>query len=307
MTMPAETSRETIAAAATPPSVGQVLRDVLSLTKPRITMLVAFTSFGGMWVAERATGIAIARSTSAWALIGTCLVVSGASAFNMFLERDTDALMDRTRARPLPSGRMAPSVALGVAIALSITSVPLLFALVNAATGILAAFALVTYAFVYTPLKRRTPWALPIGAVPGAIPPLLGWTAVTGRIDPAGLVLFGILFFWQLPHSLAIATFRREDYRRAGTQVLTVTHGKKAVRLHIVVESFGLVAVSALLVPLGVASHAYLAWALVLGALLFGFAAAGLRSSAGDRWARGLFGASILYLALLMVALVIGT
>lgn len=283
------------------------LRDVISLTKPRITLLVIVTMLGGMGLAKRVGAVVdLSLSKALFALLGTVLVVSGASAFNMYLERDTDALMARTMRRPLPAGRLAPGVALATGIVLGFASVPLLLWKVNLTTGLIAGFALISYSFVYTPLKRRTPLALPIGAVPGAVPPLLGWTAVTGRIDTAGLVLFAILFFWQLPHSLAIATFRCDDYRRAGTKVLPAEYGDRVTRAHIVVESVLLVGVSVLLVPLGVAGAFYLVSALLLGAAFLAVAVAGLRRTAGLRWARWLFAVSILYLVLLMAALTVG-
>lgn len=284
-----------------------VARDIVALTKPRITLLVLITMLGGMGLALRVdAGAELTLYRALWALLGTALVVSGASAFNMYLERDTDALMERTKNRPLPSGRLPAWAALAVGIAMGLVSVPLLWWQVNATTGLIAGLALLTYAFVYTPLKRRTTLALPIGAVPGAVPPLLGWTAVTGRVDVAGLVLFGILFLWQLPHSLAIATFRCEDYRRAGTKVLPAEQGERVTRIHIVVESVLLVGVSVLLVPLGAAGAFYLVSALLLGAVFLGFAVAGLRRGAGVGWARWLFGASILYLVFLMAALTVG-
>lgn len=284
-----------------------VVKDIVALTKPRITLLVLVTMLGGMGLAKRVEPSAtLTWAQALFALLGTALVVSGASAFNMYLERDTDALMLRTKHRPLPAGRLPPPIALAVGSALGFASVPLLVWQVNVTTGAIAGFALVAYAFVYTPLKRRTTWALPIGAVPGAVPPLLGWTAVTGRIDTAGLVLFAILFLWQLPHSLAIATFQCEDYKRAGTKVLPAEHGDRVTRIHIVVESVLLVGVSVLLVPLGVAGAFYLVSALLLGAVFLVFAAAGLRRTAGVRWARWLFGVSILYLVLLMAALSVG-
>jgi protoheme IX farnesyltransferase len=293
--------------AAARQGVAAFARDVVALTKPRITLLVIITMLGGMGLAKRVHGADdFSLSKALFALLGTALVVSGASAFNMYLERDTDALMARTRRRPLPSGRLPAGVALAAGCILGIVSVPLLLWKVNLTTGLVAALALVTYAFVYTPLKRRTTLALPIGAVPGAVPPLLGWTAVTGRVDIAGLVLFAILFLWQLPHSLAIATFRSDDYRRAGTKVLPVELGDRVTRVHILVETILLVGVSVLPVPLGVADAFYLVSALLLGGAFLGLAAAGLRRTAGLRWARWLFAASILYLVLLMAALTIG-
>lgn len=314
MTVPAPASARR---AAAPPEGGPEVaperpgassfRDVVALTKPRITLLVIITMLGGMGLAQRvAPGAQISLSKALFALLGTALVVSGASAFNMYLERDTDALMDRTKRRPLPAGRLQPGVALAVGSALGFAAVPLLLWQVNLVTGLIAGLALLMYSFVYTPLKRRTTLALPIGAVPGAVPPLLGWTAVTGSVDVAGLVLFAILFLWQLPHSLAIATFRCEDYKRAGTKVIPAEHGDRVTRIHIVVESILLVGVSVLLVPLGVAGAFYLVSALLLGGAFLAFAVAGLRRTAGLRWARWLFAMSILYLVLLMAALTVG-
>lgn len=306
MTGPAPAVAEPPVAAPRQPA-SATLRDIIALTKPRITLVVLITMVGGMGLAKRVHPSAdLSLAKALFALLGTALVVSGASAFNMYLERDTDALMDRTKRRPLPAGRLAPGVALAVGSALGFAAVPLLLWQVNLVTSVIAGLALLTYSFVYTPLKRRTTLALPIGAVPGAVPPLLGWTAVTGRVDAAGIVLFAILFFWQLPHSLAIATFRCEDYRRAGTKVIPAEHGERAARIHIVVGSILLVGVSVLLVPLGVAGAFYLVSALLLGGAFLAFAVAGLRRTAGLRWARWLFAVSNLYLLLLMVALTVG-
>ena len=306
MTEPAPALAEPPAVAPQRPASAS-LRDIVALTKPRITLLVLITMVGGMGLAKRVEPASeLSLSKALFALLGTALVVSGASAFNMYLERDTDALMDRTKGRPLPDGRLAPGIALAVGSALGFAAVPLLLWQVNLVTGVIAGLALLMYAFVYTPLKRRTTLALPIGAVPGAVPPLLGWTAVTGRVDAAGIVLFAILFLWQLPHSLAIATFRCEDYKRAGTKVIPAEHGDRVTRIHIVVESVLLVGVSVLLVPLGVAGAFYLVSALLLGGAFLAFAVAGLRRTAGLRWARWLFAASILYLFLLMIALTVG-
>lgn len=281
------------------------IADLVTLTKPRITAMVVATMLGGIWLASRAGGHPRPIWVLAVAVLGTVLVVSGANTLNMYLERDTDKLMVRTRTRPLPGGRMAPDVALWLGMALSAVSVPLLTFCVNAATGLLAALALTSYVLLYTPLKRRTTISLLIGAVPGAIPPLLGWTAVTGRADFPGVLLFGILFLWQIPHFLAIAIFRREDYRRAGLKILPVERGDRVTRHHIVFYLAALVLVTLLLVPLGVGGPLYFGVALALGAVFFGFGAWGLRPSAGARWARGLFITSIVYLVLLLAALMV--
>lgn len=281
----------------------QLLVDLVSLTKPRVNAMVLVTMLGGMWLAARSGGPQRPALTLALAVLGTLLVVSGASALNMYIERDSDRLMARTKNRPLPSGRMAPEIALWFGLALSALSIPLLTFAVNALTGLLAAIALVSYVLIYTPLKRTTTLSLLIGAVPGAIPPLLGWTSVTGHMEWPGVLLFSVLFLWQIPHFLAIATFRREDYRRAGLKILPVERGDRVTRHHIVAYLIALIAVTLLLVPFGVGGSFYLASAIALGAVFLGFGAWGLRASAGARWARGLFITSILYLVLLLGAL----
>jgi protoheme IX farnesyltransferase len=285
------------------------LRDLITLTKPRLTGLVIATTGCGIWLATRMqaqSGIPARPPTIlALALLGTVLVVCGANALNMYIERDTDRLMERTRDRPLPRGRLSPDTALWFGVALSSSALAIHFAAVNITTGFLATFALASYVLVYTPLKRKTTLALPIGAVPGAIPPLLGWTAVTGRIDPPGLALFGILFLWQIPHFLAIATFRKNDYVRAGLKVLPGERGDRVTRHHILFYLVALIGVSLLLVPLGAAGPFYFASASVLGAAFLGVGAYGLRATAGVRWARWLFALSIVYLVFLLAALMV--
>ena len=284
---------------------GWLLADLVALTKPRITAMVVITMLGGMWLATRSGGPQRSVLTLSLAILGTVLVVSGANTLNMYIERDSDRFMARTKNRPLPSGRMAPEIALWFGLAISALAIPLLTFAVNAMTGLLAAFALVSYVLVYTPLKRTTTLSLLIGAAPGAIPPLLGWTSVTGHTEWPGVLLFGILFLWQIPHFLAIATFRREDYRRAGLKILPVERGDRVTRHHIVAYLVALVAMTLLLVPFGVGGSFYLVSAIGLGAVFLGFGAWGLRPSAGARWARGLFITSIFYLVLLLGALAV--
>lgn len=295
------------AASHTEPPRPSLLADLVTLTKPRITLMVVITMVGGIWLARHhvaapSGGGAMLRLAAAVA--STALVVGSANALNMYLERVTDRLMVRTRNRPLPAGRLSADLALVFGLALGVISVPVLTFAVNAITGLLAAIALVSYVVVYTPLKRRTTLALLIGAVPGAIPPLLGWTAVTGRIESPGLLLFGIMFLWQVPHFLAIATFRRDDYAQAGLKVLPVERGDRVTRVHIVGYLVALLAVSFALVATGVGGQLYLGAAVLLGAAFLGVGLWGLAPSAGVRWARGLFAVSILYLVLLFAALV---
>ena len=276
--------------------------DLLQLAKPRITALVVFTTAIGLWLAPHG----LPPATVLFTLIGTVLIVAAANVLNMYLERDSDAFMTRTMNRPLPAHRMEPGVALRFGIALAAISVPLLTFLVGALPGLLAAIALVSYVLLYTPMKRQTAAALLVGAIPGAIPPLIGWTAATERLDLPGVLLFAVMFLWQVPHFLAITLFRKEEYARAGLVVQpNEPGGEREARTNIVRYVVALVAVSLLFVPIGVARAAYLAAALLLGGVFLGYALAGLRQEAGPRWARKLFLLSLLYLPLLFGALLL--
>lgn len=286
----------------------RALSDVVCLAKPRITVMVVVTGSAGMWLARRLTGADIGWGQAVATLIGLALVVSSANAFNMVIERDRDAKMARTKDRPLPAGRLSSEVALAFAGSWAAFALPLLWS-GGAAAAVLALAALALYVLVYTPLKGHTSLALAIGAVPGALPPLIGWAAVTGGLEAPGVILFGILFFWQLPHFLAIATFRRDDYVRAGIQVTPAVRGDVATRWLAVVYSLALTGVS-----LGLAAHGvglpYLAVAAILGGAMVVLSAAGLRRRAytpagGERWARGLFLASLVYLPMLLGAMIL--
>jgi len=276
--------------------------DLLQLAKPRITALVVFTTAIGLWLAPHG----LPPVTVALTLVGTVLIVAAANVLNMYLERDSDALMTRTMNRPLPAHRMEPHLALKFGMALTAVSVPLLTFAVGALPGLLASIALVSYVLLYTPMKRQTATALLVGALPGAIPPLIGWTAATERLDLPGVLLFAVMFLWQVPHFLAITLFRKAEYARAGLVVQpNEPGGEREARANIVRYTVALVAVSLLFVPIGVAHGAYLAAALLLGGVFLGYAIAGLRPKAGVRWARNLFLLSLVYLPVLFAALVI--
>lgn len=290
---------------ANPPS-SLAIRDVVALAKPRITLMVVITAAGGLFLPGRAGHqTAPSASTVVATLVGLAMIVSGANALNMYLERDIDRRMARTKNRPLPSGRMAPRFALLFGVLLSALAVPILAIGANPLTALLAGIANILYVLAYTPLKQHSQYALHVGAIPGAIPPLLGWTAGTASIDAAGVVLFAILFLWQIPHFIAIALFRKADYARAGLVVTPNVTGELASRHTIIRWIFALVAASLLVVPLGLAGHGYLVIATVLGALFFIWGCYGLRSGTGNRWARSLFAVSIVYLVLLFAALAI--
>jgi protoheme IX farnesyltransferase len=287
--------------AVLPASVVSTLRDVVALTKPRITLMVVITAAGGMWLAPNA----VDPRVIALMLTTTAMVVAAANALNCYLERDSDRFMERTRLRPLPDGRLDPKVALFVGIALGLVSVPALTFAVNPLTGLLGAIALVSYVAVYTPMKPISPTALLVGAVPGALPPLMGWTAATGSLDAPGLVLFAIMFIWQVPHFIAISIFRQEEYERAGLKVLPSVRGLAYSKIQAALYAALLVPVSLLLYPLRVSGPYYLATAVVLGAVFAGTSFYGLRESAGREWARKLFIVSLVYLTVLFAAILL--
>jgi protoheme IX farnesyltransferase len=296
----AATATLALATRAPAPARATSLRDLFSLTKPRISLLSVATAAVGLALAHRTPDAAVLLCT----LAGTWLLVGSANTLNMYLEREIDGRMARTRRRPLPAGRMRPEVALGFGIAQALIAVPMLTFGANALTGLLGALALVLYVLVYTPLKRTTIHALLIGAIPGAMPPLLGWTAAAGSLSLGALALFGVIFFWQIPHFLAIAMFQRDDYRAAGLKVLPVERGDAAAR-RTIVYTLGLqVLVTLLLVPLGLGDGAYLAGAALLGAFMIGWGVYGLTRAGGRGWARGLFLVSIAYLPILFALLV---
>jgi protoheme IX farnesyltransferase len=276
--------------------------DLLQLAKPRITALVVFTTASGLWLAPRG----LPAVTVAMTLIGTVLIVAAANVLNMYLERDSDALMPRTMNRPLPAQRMDPEVALRFGLLLAAVSVPLLTFAVGALPGLLASIALVSYVLLYTPMKRQTAAALLVGALPGAIPPLIGWTAATGRLDLPGVLLFAVMFLWQVPHFLAITLFRKEEYARAGLVVQpNEPGGERAARMNIVRYTVALVAVSLLFVPIGAAHALYLGAALLAGLGFLAYGLLGLRPDSGPRWAKNLFLFSLIYLPVIFGALMI--
>ena len=275
--------------------------DVLALLKLRFTPLVLLTTLAGMCVAPGRPGTLLAAVT----LLGVGLVVSSAHALNQYIERDVDARMDRTRDRPLPSGRLAPEVGLRIGVGLAPPGIFVLTVAVNPLTALLGVLALASYVLCYTPLKRRTELALLVGTLPGALPPLMGWTAATGQIGGVGLLLFAVLVLWQLPHFLAIAMFRRSEYERAGIKVWPVERGEGPTKVLIVVSVAVLVIATALFVPLGVAGIVYLWASLAIGALFLGWAVAGLGRATEPGWARGLFFVSLAHLTVVLGTLAI--
>lgn len=271
------------------------------LTKPGITRLVVLTAAAGFLLGTRG---AVDWALFTHALLGTALVAGGTNALNQWWERDADARMHRTRLRPLPAGRLRPSDALAFAVIIAMAGTLWLGVFVDRLTALLAALSLVSYVFAYTPLKRRTPLALFVGAVPGALPILGGWTAAGAGLTVAGWVLFSILFCWQLPHFLALGWLYRDDYVRGDFAMLSRgdPDGQVTARQALWFAA-ALVLVSLAPVRVGLAGTPYLVGAIVLGVALLGWSVEMMRHPSPAR-ARRLFLASVLYLPTLLLLLV---
>ena len=276
----------------------QVVSDLVALTKPRVVLMVLVTTLVG-YDAGLTGSPDYVRMLHL--LIGTLLAAGGTLALNQYWERGVDARMDRTRARPLPDGRLQPLEALLFGAALTVLGVAYLAALVGAVVALVTAATAILYLFAYTPLKLRTALCTLVGAVPGALPPVTGWVAARDDVTIGAWVLFAILFLWQLPHTLAIARLYREDYARAGVRVLPVVDRDGAsTERQIVVASVGLLAVSLLPTVMGWTGSIYLGGALVLG---LAFVAVGLSHALAPS---SLSARRVLYFSLLYLPLLLG-
>lgn len=277
------------------------LADYVTLIKPRLSLMVLFTVAAGFIAAS---GPALDLLLLVHTLAGTALVAFGASVLNQVLERDVDGLMARTRSRPLPAGRLQPGESLRFGVLLACAGLVYLAMVVNPLTSFLAVVTLVSYVFIYTPLKKKTTLNTLIGAVPGALPPVMGWAAASGEIGPEAWSLFLILFLWQFPHFWAIAWLYREDYARAGLRMVPVldrTGGRMTGRLMI---HHCLVLIPASLGPVvfGLSGSRYFLAAVVLGAMFLG-CAGWFVLAPSDRRARLVLLASLVYLPLLLTFL----
>ena len=271
------------------------------LVKARLTLLVLLTTLVGFYLGASGP---VDYGLMFHALSGTALVAAGAAALNQLMEREFDARMRRTEGRPLPAGRITPNAVLVLGTSLSVVGLTWLLFAVNSMAALLGVLTISSYLFLYTPLKRRTVLNTVVGAIPGALPPLMGWTAATGGIAAEGWALFAILFFWQLPHFMAIAWLYREDYARAGYRMLSgVDPEGRRTAASAVRNTLALLVISLYPYLLGTAGAVYLAGALALGIGFLAFAIVFARSLT-ERSARRLFLASILYLPLLLGLLV---
>ncbi len=276
----------------------------LELTKPRITSLIVLTALAGFCVASKAPLNYLLFLHTA---IGIGLLSSGIATLNQYLERKTDGLMRRTESRPLPSHRLTPTQAAIFGVVLSSIATLYLLVFVNGLTALLGLATLGSYLFIYTPMKTRSWLCTAIGAFPGAMPPLIGWTAARGRVGIEAFILFAILFLWQFPHFLSIAWLYQEDYERAGIQMLPVVEpdGKSTGR-QIVIYTLALLPASLLPTVVGISGGIYFVGALALSLV---FAVVSIRAAVRkSKWeARRLLLASIVYLPMLFVLMVVNS
>jgi protoheme IX farnesyltransferase len=284
------------AAQAAPSSVG----DYMALLKPRVMSLVVFTGFAGLVAAPGSLHPLLA----AVAVLCIAVGAGAAGAINMWYDRDIDAVMQRTRHRPIPAGRVAPAEALAFGVTLSLFSVMLMGVAVNWTAAALLALANGFYVFVYTVwLKRRTPHNIVIGGAAGAFPPMIGWAAVTGAVSLESIALFLIIFMWTPPHFWALALYREGDYAKAGVPMLPVVAGKEETRRQMLIYAVLLLPITLLPVALGMAGALYGAVAAAMGGY-FLWLAYKVRRTRDDAIARRMFGFSIVYLFSLFAALI---
>jgi protoheme IX farnesyltransferase len=276
------------------------IRDYLGLTKPNVMSLLLFTTFTAMMMA---VGGWPSIGLTLWTLLGGALASASSGAINMYFDRDIDAVMKRTMKRPIPSGRVAPKNALAFGIILGVCAFVELSLTVNVLAATLSVIGILYYVFIYTMwLKRATPNNIVIGGAAGAIPPLVGWAAVTDHLGLTALLLFLIVFVWTPPHFWALALMKKDEYARVGIPMLPSVRGDAETKKQILIYTVALTALTLILVPMHVMGLFYLACALVLDAIFFGFAVWVART--GSRQSEGLmYRFSMLYLALLFVAM----
>ena len=282
-----------------------LIADLFSLTKPRLSSLVIFTCALGLFLAPGEIDFISAFV----AIVATSGLVGGGCAINCYMERDIDAMMERTKNRALPSGRLNPDTALTFGVGLSLISTAALYFVVNPLTALLGLTAALIYLFLYTPMKKKSSLALFAGAIPGAIPPLMGWTSVTNSFGTLGWVLFAILFIWQLPHFLSISIYHARDYNNADLKVLPSNIGIKRTVHRIALYTFVMIFISLLPYNIGFSNEIYRNSILVLGGAFFAYSLLGYRYEVNSQemltWARRYFYSSLVYLPCVFILMIV--
>lgn len=285
-------------------AVPTYLNDLMDLFKPKLTILVVVTLLVGVFLAPITMNIILLFIS----LIAIWLQAAGSLSLNCYLERDADKLMERTKDRPLPAGRLAPSVAWNWGWGLIATGTIILFFTANALTAILGLFSALSYLYLYTPMKLKTPYALYVGAVPGALPTLMGWTTVTNSVTGPGIYLFGILFLWQIPHFMAISLYRKNEYGMAHFLTFAQTHSFRFLRANIFIYSIILMLFGMIPYFSGWRGEAYFYSSLMIGVILIFFAVFGFKKGVEENpynFARSYFWATLFYLPLILGVLLV--
>lgn len=280
-----------------------VWKDYLNVTKPGITMSNALMAFTGVWLAGHGHPAIVAALA---ALVGSSLVVMGGCAMNNFMDRDIDQFMARTSTRPLPNGRLQPSRVLLFGSLLSILGVTVLMLFANDLSALMAIIGLVFYVVVYTGMtKRTTTLSTVVGSISGAIPPLIGWTAITGSLSSVAWLLFAFMFIWQSPHFLSLGMRRAKEYAAAGIPLLPVVHGFGPTKQQIMVWTAALIPTSLMLYEVQATGIIYLGAALLLGAVYLYKALKGISTKDDIAWATDMFKYSLIYLTVMSLAMIV--
>ena len=284
---------------------------LLDLCKFNITLLVIVTCYIGFYLGLRSQGLYMIEYSSWYSFIfllfGVLFTSSGASALNQFIERDYDSMMDRTKNRPIPLKLIEPNVALIIGVLFSILGLLILYIFINTLTAVISLLTIVSYLFIYTPLKRITSLNTIVGSVPGALPPLGGWAAATNEVDIRALMLFGILFCWQIPHFLSLAIIYKDDYKKGGFKMLpSITENVSEISFQIIFFTMALLYTSIGIFYLNVTSYVYVVGAILLG-LIFLFYSSSILFKYSHEKIKRIFIFSIIYLPLLLLLIIIDT
>ncbi|MFC5405645.1 heme o synthase [Cohnella soli] len=285
-----------------------MLKDLVALTKPRIIRLNLIAAFGGYWVASKWDWDQIVSWNLLWMLIGSALTMASSCVFNNYLDRELDMKMARTRERALPQKRMTPTFVLGYGITLGIVGLAVLFLLVNVLSGWLGLLGMFVYVVIYTMwLKRSSTWSTSIGGISGAMPPVIGYCAVSNEVDMGAWILFALLFLWQPAHFWSLAIRRKEEYRAAGFPLLPVVKGVTRTKWQMLPYILLLIPASILMYTYNYVGIYFLILSVGIAVVWFAHAMTGLRAKDDDRWAKADFMISINYLMIMFLTMILDT